>query len=463
MKLSTLLGGIGFPDQKYSCDPEILRIVHDSRLVQQGDLFCCIPGLLYDGHEFASDAVKAGAAAVVAEKSLNIEVPLIETTSSRKSLALLSSFHAGNPSRDLEVVGVTGTNGKTSVVYLLQQILRHAGQDVESSGTLTGERTTPEAPDLQNRLSQWRDRGVDSAVMEVSSHALSQHRVDGTEFSAVAFTNLSRDHLDYHESMEEYFKAKERLFEQSFSSRAVVVVGQEAGDRIANTSQKNGLEVVEVDVDSASSMESWHGQSLKIPFEAEFMAVNTLVAAELALLLNVPPSKIASGVSQLQAVPGRFEILKGESSPAIVIDYAHTPEALKATLESARALTEKGRVLVVFGCGGGRDQGKRPLMGQMADVGADFSVVTSDNPRGESPMSIIDEIVSGMSAGSHIVEEDRKEAIKTALMKSEPEDVIVVAGKGHETTQEIAGKFFDFDDKEISKSLIFELFEDEVY
>tara|TARA_B100001175_G_scaffold315804_1_gene328178 strand:+ start:239 stop:1627 length:1389 start_codon:yes stop_codon:yes gene_type:complete len=462
MKLSTLLGGIGFQDQKYSRDPEILRIVHDSRLVQQGDLFCCIPGLLYDGHEFALDAVKAGAAAVVAEKPLNIEVPLIETTSSRKSLALLSSFHAGNPSRDLEVVGVTGTNGKTSVVHLLQQILRHAGHEVESSGTLTGERTTPEAPDLQNRLSQWRDRGVDSAVMEVSSHALSQHRVDGTEFSAVAFTNLSRDHLDYHESMEEYFKAKERLFEQSFSSKAVVVVGQEAGDRIANTSQKNGLEVVEVNVDNASSMGSWHGQSLKIPFEAEFMAVNTLVAAELALLLHVPPSKIASGVSQLQAVPGRFEILKGESSPAIVIDYAHTPEALKATLKSARALKEKGRVLVVFGCGGGRDQGKRPLMGQMADVGADFSVVTSDNPRGESPMSIIDEIVSGMSTGNHIVEEDRKEAIKIALMNSQPEDVIVVAGKGHETTQEIAGEFFDFDDKEISKSLIFELFEDEV-
>jgi len=462
MKLSTLLDGIGFPDQKFSCDPEILRIVHDSRLVQPGDLFCCIPGLLHDGHEFALSAVNAGAVAVVAEKPLTIEVPLVETTSSRKSLALLSSFHAGNPSRDLEVVGVTGTNGKTSVVHLLEQILRHAGHDVESSGTLTGERTTPEAPDLQNRLSQWRDSGVDSAVMEVSSHALSQHRVDGTEFSAVAFTNLSRDHLDYHKSMEEYFKAKERLFEQSFSSKAVVVVGQEAGDRIAKTSQKNGLEVVEVDINSVSYVGPWHGQSLKIPFRAEFMAINTLVAAELALLLNVPPSKIASGVSQLRAVPGRFEILKSESSPAVVIDYAHTPEALKATLKSARALREKGRVHVVFGCGGGRDQGKRPLMGAMADAGADFSVVTSDNPRGESPMSIIDEIVSGMSEGNYIVEEDRKEAIKIALMNSGPEDVIVVAGKGHESTQEIAGKLFDFDDKEVSRSLILELFEDKV-
>ena len=462
MKLSTLLEGVGLSDQSFSYDPEILRIVHDSRLVQPGDLFCCIPGLLHDGHEFALDAVKAGAAAVVAEKSLNIEARVVKTTSSRKSLALLSSFHAGHPSRDLEVVGVTGTNGKTSVVHLLEQILRHAGHEVESSGTLTGERTTPEAPDLQNRLSQWRDRGVDSAVMEVSSHALSQHRVDGTEFSAVAFTNLSRDHLDYHKSMEEYFKAKERLFEQSFSSKAVVVVGQEAGDRIAKTSQKNGLEVVEVDVNNASYVESWHGQSLKIPFEAQFMAINTLVAAELALLLNVAPSKIASGISQLRAVPGRFEILKSESSPAIVVDYAHTPEALKATLKSARALKENGRVFVVFGCGGGRDQGKRPLMGAVADVGADFSVVTSDNPRGESPMSIIDEIVSGMSAGNHIVEEDRKEAIKIALMNSEPEDVIVVAGKGHETTQEIAGKLFDFDDKEVSKSLIFQLFKEEV-
>ncbi len=206
MKLSNLLEGAGFLNESHSSDPEISRVVHDSRSVQQGDLFCCVPGLVHDGHEFVLDAIKAGAAAVLSERFLDVGVPLIETTSARKSLALLSSFRAGNPSRDLEVVGVTGTNGKTSVIYLLEQILSRAGQAVESSGTLTGERTTPEAPDLQNRLALWRDNGIDSVVMEVSSHALSQHRVDGTEFSAVAFTNLSRDHLDYHKSMEEYFK-----------------------------------------------------------------------------------------------------------------------------------------------------------------------------------------------------------------------------------------------------------------
>ncbi|HJP16283.1 MAG TPA: UDP-N-acetylmuramoyl-L-alanyl-D-glutamate--2,6-diaminopimelate ligase [Acidimicrobiales bacterium] len=462
MKLSNLLEGAGFLNESHSSDPEISRVVHDSRSVQQGDLFCCVPGLVHDGHEFVLDAIKAGAAAVLSERFLDVGVPLIETTSARKSLALLSSFRAGNPSRDLEVVGVTGTNGKTSVIYLLEQILSRAGQAVESSGTLTGERTTPEAPDLQNRLALWRDNGIDSVVMEVSSHALSQHRVDGTEFSAVAFTNLSRDHLDYHKSMEEYFKSKERLFDSSFTSKAVVVVGQESGDRIADISRKNGLEVVEIDATNISPKRPWNSHSLEIPFEAEFMIINTLVAAELAVLLDVPSSEIAESVRELQAVPGRFEILKTESIPTVIIDYAHTPEALKATLASARGLKEKGKLFVVFGCGGGRDQGKRPLMGAIADVGADFSVVTSDNPRGETPMSIINEVVRGMSARNHIVEEDRKEAIKIALKNSKPEDIVVIAGKGHESTQEIAGELFNFEDREVAKSLIFELFEEEV-
>ena len=362
MKLSNLLEGAGFLNESHSSDPEISRVVHDSRSVQQVDLFCCVPGLVHDGHEFVLDAIKAGAAAVLSERFLDVGVPLIETTSARKSLALLSSFRAGNPSRDLEVVGVTGTNGKTSVIYLLEQILSRAGQAVESSGTLTGERTTPEAPDLQNRLALWRDNGIDSVVMEVSSHALSQHRVDGTEFSAVAFTNLSRDHLDYHKSMEEYFKSKERLFDSSFTSKAVVVVGQESGDRIADISRKNGLEVVEIDATNISPKRPWNSHSLEIPFEAEFMIINTLVAAELAVLLDVPSSEIAESVRELQAVPGRFEILKTESIPTVIIDYAHTPEALKATLASARGLKEKGKLFVVFGCGVGRDQGKRPLM-----------------------------------------------------------------------------------------------------
>lgn len=448
--------------ENHSPDPEILRVVHDSRLVQQGDLFCCIPGIQHDGHAFVSDAIKAGAVAVVAEKFLEIEVPLIETMSARKSLASLSSFHAGNPSRDLEIVGVTGTNGKTSVIYLLEQILSRAGKAVESSGTLTGERTTPEAPDLQNRLALWRDNGIDSVVMEVSSHALSQHRVDGTEFSAVAFTNLSRDHLDYHKSMEDYFRSKERLFDPLFASKAVVVVGQEPGDRIADISRENGLEVVEVDVKSVSPKRSWNGHSLNIPFEAQFMIINTLVAAELALLLDIPSSEIAKSVSELQPVPGRFEILKSKSAPTVVIDYAHTPEALKATSISARGLKEKGRLLVVFGCGGGRDQGKRPLMGAVAETVADFSVVTSDNPRWESPMSIIDEVVSGMNERNHVVEVDRKEAIKIALRNAELEDVILIAGKGHELTQEISGEFLNFDDREVTKRLIFELFGEEV-
>ncbi|CAI8377742.1 MAG: UDP-N-acetylmuramoyl-L-alanyl-D-glutamate--2,6-diaminopimelate ligase [Acidimicrobiales bacterium AG-410-I20] len=458
MKLSRLLEGAELSHADFSADPDISRIVYDSRIIEAGDLFCCIPGLAHDGHDFVSEAISAGASAVVSEKALTIGVPLIRTESSRQALASLSSFNAGNPSKDLKVVGVTGTNGKTSVVHLLEQILSNSGHSVKSSGTLTGERTTPEAPELQNQFSLWRDAEIKNVVMEVSSHALEQFRVDGTEFAAVAFTNLSRDHLDYHESMERYFKAKERLFQLQFSSNAVVVVGNEFGDKIAATAQKNGLEVLGVNPKEILDQGLWHGEEVRIPFKAGFMALNTLVAAELALLLGVDATEIAKQIEKLESVPGRFETIKKNVGPTVIIDYAHTPEALEATLKSTRNLKEKGKLIVVFGCGGGRDKGKRPLMGAVAENGADFTVVTSDNPREEPAGSIIKDILGGMKSSDFIVEEDRKKAIEIALRHASEDDVVLIAGKGHETTQEIEGEFLDFKDLEVVEGLIPELF-----
>ncbi|MAT37281.1 MAG: UDP-N-acetylmuramoyl-L-alanyl-D-glutamate--2,6-diaminopimelate ligase [Acidimicrobiaceae bacterium] len=461
MRLSELLEGVGLRSEKFLVDPEIQRVVHDSRIAQKGDLFCCIPGLEYDGHDFVSDAVEAGASAVVSERPLNIEIPLVRTESARQSLAQLSSFHAGNPSRDLKIVGVTGTNGKTSVVHLLEQILSNSGHSVRSSGTLTGERTTPEAPELQNQFSTWHGQGIENVAMEVSSHALEQFRVDGTEFEAVAFTNLSRDHLDYHKSLEEYYKAKERLFSNNFSSKAVVVIGQEFGDRIAATALNNGLEVIGINPKESLIQDKWRGHEIRIPFEADFMVLNTLVAAELALVLGVGAAEIVREIEKLVPVPGRFEMITKDFIPTVIIDYAHTPEALEATLMSARKLKGKGDLIVVFGCGGERDKGKRPLMGKVAEDGADFCVVTSDNPREEPAMNIIEEILSGLENNDFLVEANRKDAIELALRRANKNDVIVIAGKGHETTQEISGRLLDFNDREVAEGLISEIFRDE--
>lgn len=462
MKLPKLLEGAELSSEGFSNELEISRIVYDSRIVQNGDLFCCIPGLEYDGHDFATEAVQAGASAVLAERVLDLEVPLIRTKSARQSLALLSSTLNENPSRDLKVVGVTGTNGKTSVVHLLEQILNNSEHSVKSSGTLTGQRTTPEAPELQNRFLTWRDSGIKNVAMEVSSHALEQFRVDGTEFTAVAFTNLSRDHLDYHGSLENYYKAKERLFHPQFSSTAVVVVGQEFGDKIAATAITNGLEVIAVNPNRVLNQDLWHGHKVKIPFKADFMVLNALVAAELALVLGMEVTEVAHQIEKLESVPGRFEIIKKNLGPTVIVDYAHTPEALEATLRSARNLKEKGKLIVVFGCGGERDKGKRPLMGLVAEAGADFSVVTSDNPRKESAMNIIEDIVYEMKANTFVVEENRKNAIELALRHSNEDDVVLIAGKGHENTQEISGEYFDFSDRDVVESIFSELFGEEV-
>jgi len=440
---------------------DVTGIAYDSRRVVAGDLFCCLPGSRADGHDHAAGAVEAGASALLVERELDLGVPRILVPNARRAMGLLASQLHGRPSQRLQAVGVTGTNGKTSVVHLLSDILRQAGRRVAESGTLTGERTTPEAPDLQASLASWAAEGVEVVCMEVSSHALAQHRVDGTDFAVVAHTNLSRDHLDYHGTMGAYAAAKQRLLTPEFSRQAVVMVEADGAgrDRVASA-HAAGLDVVALEAGDAPD---WRGAPLDLPLPGRFAAHNAMVAAELALCLGVVEEEVRAALARVAPVPGRFESLPQVDGVWVVVDYAHTPEALVSVLSTAREVAGDGRVLCVFGCGGGRDRGKRAEMGRAADEGADIVVLTSDNPRDEPPEGVIADILVGMErepAGAPggewtlLVEPDRRAAIAAAIARARPGDLVLVAGKGHERTQEAAGEHLPFDDREVAGELL---------
>ena len=460
MLLSTLLaaldaGAIPVSD-RVDPDPEVMRVVHDSRVVEPGDLFCCIPGAHHDGHDHVEQAVEAGATAVLAEHPVASDAPVVIVQSVRQTMPLLAAAAVGDPSHDLRVVGVTGTNGKTSVAHMLAGVLDTLGRRSEAIGTLSGIRTTPEAPEFQRCLAAWSREGVECVVAEVSSHALAQHRVDGTWFFGVAFTNLGHEHLDYHATMEEYAAAKDRLFSLTFSNKAVIVVDDQAGRLQADRAIAAGLEVVEVSTDSANaSVErqqvevSWRGGRLKVPVGGRFAVANVLVVAELALLLGTEESAIAAALATATPVPGRFEAVEVAGGLDVVVDYAHTPGALAGLLESCRD-TGPRRTILIFGCGGERDRGKRPLMGAVAEAGADLVLVTSDNPRGEPPREVIADILSGMERQPALVEPDRRLAIRAGLAMAGPDDLVVLAGRGHEATQEVDGEQVLFADREVA-------------
>jgi len=477
MRLAALLVAAGLDRQSSVSwpgtgveDPEVVRVSHDSRSVASGDLFCCVAGGRHDGHRFAVDAVAAGAVGLMVERPvIGVSVPVVRVPSVRQAMGLLAAALHSWPSRSLDLVGVTGTNGKTSVVHLLRSVLKASGRRAESWGTLSGERTTPEGPDLQATIAGWVAGGVDVAALEVSSHALAQHRVDGTTFAAVAFTTLGRDHLDFHGSLEDYEAAKARLFDGTFSDSAVISIADLAGRRMAKRAESAGMSVVAIDPRSAESIVSatgctvaWRGRILGVTTGGRFTVANALVAAELALVLGCSEDDIVAGLAAAAPVPGRFQPVSLAGGPTVIVDYAHTPDALEAVLAAARdALNmstggparspgrKPGRLLVVFGCGGERDVGKRSLMGRVADESADLVVVTSDNPRGEPPEGVIADILAGMERPDPVVEPDRRHGIAVALSSAAPEDLVVVAGRGHETSQEIAGRFVPFDDRKV--------------
>jgi UDP-N-acetylmuramoyl-L-alanyl-D-glutamate--2,6-diaminopimelate ligase len=441
----------------------IAAVHYDSRLVTPGSLFACLRGGSTDGHDHAPEAVDRGAVALLCERPLGLGVPELVVEDARAALGPIAARFHGDPSQSLAVVGVTGTNGKTTTVHLLHAIFEAAGRRCGVIGTLTGTRTTPEAPDLQALLAAWRDEGADAVAMEVSSHALALHRVDGTRFRAVGFTNLSQDHLDFHGDLESYFLAKARLFTPHLADAAVVDADDVWGARLVASAtiptvelHPNAVEGLELGLDVTRF--TWRGHRVELPLAGRFNVANALVAAHLALALDVEEAAVVEGLRAAEHVPGRFEVVDAGQPFAVVVDYAHTPDGLERALAAAREVTP-GRVIVVFGCGGDRDRAKRPLMGAAAQAGADLVVITSDNPRGEDPEAIIGEVVAGVEAdalarGRVRVVTERRAAIAEALAAARDDDVVIIAGKGHETVQVIGAAERPFDDRAVAAELV---------
>jgi len=472
MSLNKLLAHAQDPVNRNNADASTLSgdgsavisgIAYDSHGVIKGALFCCIEGLRFDGHDFAPEAVRGGAAALLVNRDLAIDVPQIKVVNVRKAMAMLSAAFYGHPSKSLQVIGITGTNGKTTTAHLMAAILRQHGWATEVFGTLSGARTTPESPDLQRMLAEQVSAGKQAVVMEVSSHALAQDRVLGTRFRASVFTNLSREHLDYHGTMEKYFAAKALLFTAELTDVAIInrddVHGQLLLDTVAiDTETFGSSDASDVEFDARHHSFTWAGQRIDVAIGGGFNVMNSLAAATAAAKLGVAPYDIAKGLAAAGSVPGRFEPVEAGQKFAVIVDNAHKQDALQHVLESARVVARGHRVIVVFGCGGDRDPGKRPEMGRIAATYADKVVVTSDNPRSENPESITAQIMAGISVDklSNVlaVEHDRRVAIGIAFRAAVEGDVVVIAGKGNETTQTTGDKIVQFSDVAVARELL---------
>ncbi len=440
----------------------ISGVVYDSRLVQEGSLYCCLRGLNSDGHAFAPAARGAGAAALLVDHVLDIDVPQVIVGDTRVAMGPLASAFFLHPSRSLTLVGVTGTNGKTTTTSLIAAILESAGIPTGVIGTLTGKHTTPEAPDLQAQLAGFLAAGKRAVAMEVSSHALALHRVEGTRFALAVFTNLGRDHLDLHGTMERYFAAKAELFRPSLSAQGVANVDDPHGQLLVDAASIpmtsfSHDDLIDLTVTPTGHAYTWRGQRVQVGIGGAFNAMNSLAAATAAAALGIDPAAIASGLRAAPAVPGRFEPVHAGQPFDVIVDYAHTPDGLRAALTAARAASGPGHVIAVFGCGGDRDREKRPEMGAVAAELADRVVITSDNPRSEDPLAIINDVLQGVRADYRdrvVMEPDRRQAFAAAFQIAQPGDVVVIAGKGHETTQTIGGAVVPFDDRAVARELL---------
>ena len=438
-------------------------ITMDSRSVVEGDLFCCVRGANFDGHAFAVTAIESGASALLVEHYLSEvqNVSQIIVANVREVIGHYAKTLYGDPSTKLRVVGITGTNGKTTTASLLSSILNAAGVTSQALGTLTNERTTPEAPILQKQLAQAVENDMQVVIMEVTSHAIDQSRINGIQFEIAVFTNISRDHLDYHETQEAYFAAKAALFRQDHAIRAVVNTDDTRGRLLFDaatipmaTFSLDNITAVKI---TASSIEfEWEGVRIAAPIGGRFNVMNLLAACTVARELGLTPHEIAHAATQVQSVPGRFERVDAGQDFTVVVDFAHTPEGLAEVLQAGRAVCT-GRVHVVFGCGGDRDTGKRPLMGGVAAQYSDNVMVTSDNPRTEDPLDIIKQILEGIPASATCIvksNSDRRAAISDVLQSAHMGDIVIVAGKGHEATQEFAHHREEFDDVAVVRELL---------
>lgn len=479
-------------------DPEavVLEVTHDSRRVAPGGMFAALPGTQVDGHDFIDRAVLAGASAVMAERppsASHVETPWITVPDSRKALGPVAALVHGDPTKKLTLVGITGTNGKTTLTYLLESIIKASGGVPGVVGTITyrwgdvtqsAERTTPEASDLQSIFARMLEAGVTHALVEVSSHGLELGRLDGCRFDIGVFANLTQDHLDFHHSMEDYYRAKRRLFTELLpasgkaTARAAINLDDPYGKRLSREigrvpvigygfSDECAVRPERSDISAAgivSEVASPHGPiQVRSRLTGRFNLVNIMAAIAVADGLGIEREAIEKGIEASVAAPGRLERVAADRN--IFVDYAHTPDALKTVIMALKGVTP-GRLITIMGCGGDRDRAKRPLMGREAALGSDFVVVTSDNPRSEDPMAIIEDVSAGLEeVGRRLVGDslngdvmpsqgyrifpDRRQAISWTVANLEPDDVLLVAGKGHETYQEVAGKRHPFDDREV--------------
>ncbi|MGH2692614.1 MAG: UDP-N-acetylmuramoyl-L-alanyl-D-glutamate--2,6-diaminopimelate ligase [Actinomycetota bacterium] len=454
-------------------DTPVAGLSYRSKELRPGWLFFAVPGEHEDGHDHAAEAVANGASVVVSERPLQTGVTEVVVPSVREAMGPVAGSFYGRPSDEMVVIGVTGTNGKTTITYLLEQVFQADGSvpgmigttGIRIGGRVVGhDRTTPEAPDLHRQLAEMRDLGVRGVAMEVSSHGLDQHRVGGIRFSCAVFTNLSQDHLDYHGTIEEYFRAKASLFTGEMSERAAINHDSPEGRTLVGRiptltfGSSEGAELRAEDVKLTPRGISFKADGLEVrsKLRGEFNVSNCLAALAASRQVGIPDEHAVRGIAELAGVPGRMEPVEAGQAFEVLVDYAHTPDSLENVLGAARPLAAAHRVIAVIGCGGDRDRGKRPLMGEAATRLADLTVLTSDNPRSEDPAAILREIERGArsAGGRYTVEVDRRAAIRLALGEAEAGDVVVIAGKGHETGQEFADRTIPFDDRVVAREEI---------
>ncbi|HWR43279.1 UDP-N-acetylmuramoyl-L-alanyl-D-glutamate--2,6-diaminopimelate ligase [Sporomusa sp.] len=479
-------------------DKEIKAVAHDSRRVVPGTLFVCLTGAHVDGHDFVGDAIQRGAVAVLVEKDVpeasNGNITVIKVDNTRTAMQAVVPYFFDYPGHKLRMIGVTGTNGKTTTTYLIRSILRQAGYKVGLIGTiqtliddkvLPVKNTTPDVIELQSTLSEMVNSGMEYAVMEVSSHALALGRVAGCEFDVAVFTNMTQDHLDFHQTFDNYIDAKAELFRhlnrpgsKKAGKAAIINFDDDAGKTMASNSNcpiisyainsSAVLTADSLDVEAAGSSFSVNGSfgtmPLKLSITGMFNVYNVLAAIGVALAEKVDPAIIKQALESFTSVPGRFELVHAGQPFTVIVDYAHTPDGLENVLKTAKQFA-RAKIIVVFGCGGDRDRTKRPIMGKLAALYGDIVLATSDNPRSEEPEKILEDIEVGIREGletacfgkSYEILPDRRQAITQAIKLAGPQDVVLIAGKGHETYQILKDRTIDFDDRQVAREIIREM------
>lgn len=487
MKLTACLNGIKVNSHRGDLEVEIKGITYDSREVKPGDLFVCVPGFKVDGHDFAAQAWEKGAAALVTERELELDIPQVTVENTRRVMSFLASNFYGQPQNRLNVIGVTGTNGKTTTTHLIKAILEANGQPTALMGTLYGlvgnyrenlHHTTPEAMDILRFFRRAADDGASHLVMEVSSHALDLDRVASISFAAAIFTNLTQDHLDYHHTIDEYRTAKLKLFRELTADKPAIIncddpsanffIEAAPGPIITyglNPKADVRAEQIQISLTGTRFILVYGPKKvlLNLKLVGMFSVYNALAAAGYALASGIEISVVKKALEQVTGVAGRYETVDAGQSFAVVVDYAHTPDGLENVLKTSVNI-KTNRLITVFGCGGDRDRTKRPIMGEISARYSDFTVVTSDNPRTEEPLAIIEEIIPGVikvANAAYLVEPDRRAAIYKALTMAESGDLVMIAGKGHEDYQLVGTQVLHFDDREVAREILEEIRNDE--